>query len=364
MEDFDVIIVGAGPAGATCAAFCARAGLKTALLERAAFPRDKVCGDCLNPDCWPTLERLSVVAELEAAPHVQLREVRFVSASGRELRLPLPVGLRGEITIKRSVLDQIIMQAAVRSGADVRCETVVGGAVAQTGGGFHVSGVSGAMEWSTRFLVAADGRNSAIARGAGLIAPVAAPRRVGVQAHLPCPPDFGARVEMHWFRRGYGGVAPVGGGELNVSLVGPPEALEELKAWTRERFRPPAEPTWRTIAPLDRAPAAAATNAGLFLVGDAARVVEPFTGEGIFYALRSGELAAEALIAAVRRGRPTAAAAAEFRQASGALYKGRLWVNRLARLSVLHPRLAAIALEAARWQPGLLRLLTAKVVRS
>lgn len=357
MENFDVVIVGAGPAGAACATFCARAGLKTALLERAAFPRDKVCGDCLNPDCWPVLERLGVAAEVEAAPHVQLREVEFISASGRRLRLPLPVSSRGEITIKRSVLDQIILQAAAAAGVDVRCETVVCGAVPQPGGGFHLSGLN------ARFLVAADGRNSALARGAGLISPAAAPRRVGVQAHLPCPPDFGPRVEMHWFQRGYGGVAPVGGGELNVSLVGPPAALEELKAWTRDRFQPPAEPVWRTIAPLDRAPAAAATDAGLFLVGDAARVVEPFTGEGIFYALRSGELAAETLIAAIRDRTPTAEAAAAFRQKSAALYRGRLWVNRLARLTVLHPWLAGAALEAARWQPGLLRLLTAKVVR-
>lgn len=362
MEEFDVVIVGAGPAGAACAAFCARAGLKTALLERAAFPRDKVCGDCLNPDCWPVLERLGVVAELEAAPHIQLREVEFISAAGRRLRLPLPVSSRGEITVKRSVLDQIILQAAAKAGADVRCETVVGGARPQTGGGYLLSGLNGA-EWRARFLVAADGRNSAIARGAGLISPATAPRRVGVQTHVPCPPGFAARVEMHWFKRGYGGVAPVGGGELNVSLVGPPDALDELKAWTRDRFQPPAEPVWRTIAPLDRAPAAAATDAGLFLVGDAARVVEPFTGEGIFYALRSGELAAETLIDAVRNGTPTAEAAASFRHRSGELYRGRLWVNRLARLSVLHPWLAGAALEAARWQPGLLRLLTAKVVR-
>lgn len=364
MQTFDVIIVGAGPAGSACATFCARAGLKTALLERAAFPRDKVCGDCLNPDCWPVLERLGVADRLEQAPHVQLREVGFISSGGRRLTLPLPAGARrGEITVKRRVLDQLLLQAAAEAGACVRCETVVCGAAAQPGGGFEVSGPGGAA-WTSRYLVAADGRNSALARAAGLIPPAAAPRRIGVQAHLPCPAGFGARVEMHWFKRGYGGVAPVGGGELNVSLVGPPASLDELKAWARDRYRPPGEPVWRTIAPLDRAPAAAATDAGLFLVGDAARVVEPFTGEGIFYALRSGELAAETLIAARREQTSVAGAAAAFRRQSRHLYRGRLWVNRLARLAVLHPRWAGAALEAARWQPGLLRLLTAKVVRA
>ena len=65
---FDVAIVGSGPGGATCAAFCARAGLHTLLLERETFPREKVCGDCLNPSCTPVLERLGVSGRIRALP--------------------------------------------------------------------------------------------------------------------------------------------------------------------------------------------------------------------------------------------------------------------------------------------------------
>ena len=172
---------------------------------------------------------------------------------------------------------------------------------------------------------------------------------------------------MRWFARGYGGLCPVGGGELNLSLAGPPASLEGLKRWAQEEFGVAADHPWRTIAPLDRAPASSAAVAvggtGVFLVGDAARVVEPFTGEGIYYALRTGELAAASLVAACRGEATTAEAAANYRAAHAASYRGRLWVNRLARLAGRHPRTASLALGAARWRPGLLGLLTRKVVR-
>jgi flavin-dependent dehydrogenase len=90
----------------------------------------------------------------------------------------------------------------------------------------------------------------------------------------------------------------------------------------------------------------------LFFIGDVARVVEPFTGEGIFYALRSGELAAQAII----NGR-----AADYAAAHAAMYRGRLWINRLARAAVLSPHLASVALRMARYQPAILRVLTAKI---
>src|SRR4051812_11588533 len=69
MDRVDVAIVGGGPAGSACAFFCARAGLRTVLVERETFPREKVCGDCLNPSCWPVLERLGVAEAVRRLPH-------------------------------------------------------------------------------------------------------------------------------------------------------------------------------------------------------------------------------------------------------------------------------------------------------
>src|SRR5450432_2736895 len=109
---WDVAIVGSGPAGASCAAFCAAAGLRTLMLERAHFPREKVCGDCLNPTCWAILERLGAAAEVRASSHGKLFMVDFISISGRSITAPLPSGENAEIAIKRSVLDDILMRRA------------------------------------------------------------------------------------------------------------------------------------------------------------------------------------------------------------------------------------------------------------
>lgn len=371
---FDVIIVGGGPAGASCAAFCARAGVRTLVLERATFPRDKVCGDCLNPDCWPVLERLGAAERVRQLPHAALRSVEFISARGRRIALPFPAIEPGEIAVKRSALDAVLLANAAANSASVWHGVAVCGVrpsdEAGSLDGFTVETALGVTENTpikSRFLVAADGRNSIVARLLGMLAETRAtpPNRIGLQAHIPCPAEFGSQVQMRWFPEGYGGLAPVGGGELNISLTGPPRTLEALKTWAHAEFHLPADQAWRTIAPLDRQPAPSAASAGgAFLIGDSARVVEPFTGEGIYYALRSGELAAEAIIRAVRGGCTTAQAAGSYRESHARMYRGRLWVNRLARAAALHPRLAAWMLEAARWRPELLGYLTRKVVRA
>jgi flavin-dependent dehydrogenase len=99
----------------------------------------------------------------------------------------------------------------------------------------------------------------------------------------------------------------------------------------------------------------------LFFVGDSARVVEPFTGEGIYYALASGELAAKA-IALQRDGGSPGDVAIAYAAAHAQLYRGRLWINQLARSAVLSPRAASAFLGLARLQPWMLRLLTTKIV--
>src|SRR5436853_2120755 len=105
METFDVAIVGGGPAGSTCAAFCAAGGLRTLLIEREKFPREKVCGDCINPACWPVLERLSIADEIRNSPHGVLDAVEFIAINGKKLSVNLPQGARAEIAIKRSIFD-------------------------------------------------------------------------------------------------------------------------------------------------------------------------------------------------------------------------------------------------------------------
>jgi flavin-dependent dehydrogenase len=210
-----------------------------------------------------------------------------------------------------------------------------------------------------RTLVAADGRNSTVARLCGLL-PRPARERVALQSHLPLPNDFGDRVVLEFRPEGYSGQAPVGDGQLNVCLVSVPKEIASLRQWAQQRFGISSEHSWRTITPLTREPISPA-QPSLFFVGDAARVVEPFTGEGIYYALASGELAARA-IALRGDGGNAADIATAYAAAHAQLYRGRLWINRLARTAVLSPRIASAFLGFARFQPWMLRILTAKIV--
>src|SRR5882724_13099454 len=105
MEIFDVAIVGGGPAGSSCAAFCALAGLQTLIVERETFPREKVCGDCLNPSCWPIMQRLGIAERVRQLPHAILNTVEFIAIGGRKITVNLPAGEESEVSIKRSLLD-------------------------------------------------------------------------------------------------------------------------------------------------------------------------------------------------------------------------------------------------------------------
>ena len=356
MHLFDVAIVGAGPAGSSCAAFCAAAGLQTLVLERETFPREKVCGDCLNPSCWPVLERLELAQRVRNLPHSKLASVVFIPIDGREVIIDLPLGGDCEISVKRSLFDDLLLSRARELGAEVHEQSVATGL--SRNGDWTVETASG-QTFHARMLIGADGRNSTVAHLCNLL-PRPARERVALQAHIPLPRDFGNRIVLQFLREGYSGQAPVNDTELNLCLVGKPPTISQLRTWAERQFHLSANQLWRTITPLTRSPVPCARE-NLFFIGDAARVVEPFTGEGIYYALRSGELAASA-IAQIFRGDDRELVLGEFRHAYSQMYRGRLWINRLARAAVLRPRLGSAFIRAARINASILRLLTAGIV--
>jgi flavin-dependent dehydrogenase len=192
--------------------------------------------------------------------------------------------------------------------------------------------------------------------------PRPAKERVALQSHVPLPPDFGDRVVLEFRPEGYSGQAPVGEGQLNLCLVSVPKQIASLRAWAEKRFDILPNHSWRTITPLTRESISPA-QPSLFFVGDSARVVEPFTGEGIYYAIASGELAAKA-IALQRDGGNAGDVAIAYSAAHSQLYRGRLWINRLARAAVLSPAIASVFVSAARFQPALVRALTKRIVQS
>ena len=147
---------------------------------------------------------------------------------------------------------------------------------------------------------------------------------------------------------------------MNLCVVSRPRHAGVFRTKASSRFRLDDDHPWLSIAPLSRPPIRS-TRERLLYVGDAGRVVEPFTGEGIFYALKTGALAAKAILWSAGCG---GRVDTWYAQRLDQVYRKRLWINGLARQSVLHPRLASGALEALRFWPEPLRHLTGKVVGS
>src|SRR5437870_4138221 len=232
------------------------------------------------------------------------------------------------------------------------------GANGESDGAWTLTMAETTTVFRARVLVAADGRNSTAARLLGLL-PRFAKERVALQTHISLPSGFGNRVVLQLLPGGYSGQAPVNDSELNLCLVAKPKSIRALQAWATQYFNLPSTQTWRTITPLTRSSLPPARENVLF-VGDAARVVEPFTGEGIFYALGSGELAAAAAKEMIRGN--AAKAVRDYIRQHRAMYRGRLWINALARKSVVTPGLGAVLFQLARLQPALLGLLTRKIV--
>jgi geranylgeranyl reductase family protein len=344
---FDVAIVGGGPAGSVCAAVCAQAGLKTLLLERAQFPRDKVCGDCLNPAAWPVLEQLGVADRVAGLTHTALKRVEFIDRSGGVLSVPLPPKGPGEIAVRRSHFDHLLLERARELGAIVLQEHPL--LRIESREPWRLQTPNGHFDAKT--LVAADGRNSTVARLCGVLKS-APPDRIGMQVHVSRPEGFDDKVTLQFRPEGYCGMAAVGAETINVCLVAKPKNMPALKAWANQELSLDAAQEWRSISPLARA-AIPPRHGTLLLVGDAARVVEPFTGEGITYALRSGELAGRCIVSGNLDLYP---------QAHRALYRGKLWINDLSRLAATRPALGDTILRLGRIAPGLLGFLTRKVI--
>lgn len=346
----DVLVVGGGPGGAVCAGFCAQSGLRTLLLEKSRFPRDKVCGDCLNPSVWPILDRFRVSDAVLSSPHAKLRHVEFQGIDQKPIRLSLHSSGRGEIAIRRSLFDALLLDRAKECGIELLEGTAVTGVKRRdSDAAWELQTSHG--HYRSRFLVAADGRNSTVARLLGLLPP-ASRERIAIQTHCAGTKVNSETVTLRLLPDGYCGTSPVSDTEINVCLVSRPESLDRVRRWAEKTFEIPEDNPWRSIAPLSRAPTDPKQDRLIF-VGDSARVVEPFTGEGIYYAIASAELAARHLAANNLEG---------FARAQAELYSGRLWVNRLAKWAVLNRRVGTMALEVLRSCPPVLAYLTSRIV--
>ena len=312
MTAAEVVVAGGGPAGAATAARLAADGVDVALFDRARFPREKACAEFLSPGTVAALEHLDVLDAAAALGAWQ--EGMRVAGESAEFTLRYDDDRRG-LGIARPALDALLLERARTAGARVHEGTAVVGAIRERNGvtGVRVRDQTGRVERvRAQVVVAADGLHSPVARSLGLERPPRPPRRLGLVARVrgASPSPLGVMAVGHG---AYCGVASVGA-ETSVGLAVSPgtrrpgetavelfDRLLEALAPARETLGGTGPPTAiRGASPLSRRVSRVAGR-GYLLVGDAAGFTDPFTGEGVYRALRGAELAAAAVRTALER---------------------------------------------------------------
>ncbi|MCO8272391.1 geranylgeranyl reductase family protein [Actinoplanes sp. TRM 88003] len=284
MQEFDVAIVGAGPAGSAAALAARRAGASVALFDRAEFPRDKPCGDGIAADAVTVLEGLGVYGVTDGYPAIE--RLRLVGPGGSAVARPLP---RAAHTVPRRVFDERLLRAAVNAGAELRKHTVR--SVRAVDGGVVIDG-----RWRAGVLIGADGAGSVVRRALGF--PVNPPGHLAVALRgyartSNTTEQVIVTTRARW--PAYAWEFPLGDGAANVGYGEVLRGVPLSRAYLVERLEtllPGREPTGLRghHLPLSthRPPPA---RGRVLLAGDALSLINPFTGEGIFYAVLSGALA-------------------------------------------------------------------------
>jgi len=313
---WDVVIVGAGPAGAMAAHELARRGLAVLLVDRAAFPRWKVCGCCLNGHALASLQAVGLGQLTRDAGAVPLEGIRLAVA-GRVAQVPLSSG----VSLSRETLDAALVTAAVEAGAAFLPRT-------------HASltapmSVPPALRWvelrqeqtservAARIVLAADGLGGNLVARGGVSEVATKPgARIGMGVVAPTGPAFYSPgiIFMACGRSGYLGLVRLEDDRLDLAAAfdpswirthgGPGHAAVELLAEVGWPAVPDlAELNWRGTPALTRRARRLAAER-LFLIGDAAGYIEPFTGEGMAWALAAGRAVAPLVVRAVGRWHP------------------------------------------------------------
>lgn len=368
----EVLIAGAGPAGAVAAYVLAKAGVRVLLVDRATFPRPKLCGDTLNPGALALLERLGL-GDVVAAGAMTLDGMIVTSPTGVRVEGSYGHGWSGR-AIPRAVLDDRLLQHAAAAGAHVELGVRVSEAIVDRVGrriavrGARLEGRGRSQRVPAAITIAADGRRSALAIALGLIEQPLEPRRWAVGGYFEGVTGLSSRGEMHIRDGYYLGVAPLAGGIANACVVTPARpalarpqefllrALRE-EPLLAERFAraTPISPA-TSVGPL-AVDARAAGMPGLLLAGDAAGFIDPMTGDGLRFAIQGGQLAAQAALRTLES--PPVAAHLHLAQLRRDAFASKFRVNRALRRLVASPSGVRAGAWGATILPSLVRHLIA-----
>jgi geranylgeranyl reductase family protein len=334
LETVDVAVVGAGPAGSAAALAARRAGASVLLLDKADFPRDKPCGDGIAADAVDVLAGLGVSGVTDGYPAVT--DLRLVAPGGAEVARPLP---RPAHTVPRRVFDERLVRAAVAQGAELRRHAVR--TIRPDSAGVTLDD-----RIRARVVIGADGASSVVRRALGHPVNPDGHLAIAIRGYAPA---IGAEQLIRTTRARWPAYAwsfPIGDGSANVGYGETLRGTPLTKAYLLDRLAellPGGTPTGLRAHHLPLSTHRPPPGRGpVLLAGDALSLINPFTGEGIFYAVLSGALAGMAAAAGPDRAAERYAAAFTGRLGRHLRHSG------FAALLTRRPEMVDAAVRAAR----------------
>lgn len=344
MEQTDVAIIGAGPAGSTLAALLARRGVRVALFDRDLFPRDKLCGEFLSYDALPVLAPLGVLETIDVTGAPRIERCRVIG-SKRTYEFALPHAARG---VSRMFLDDLLLRTAAANGAqrfdgqtvtsleDIRATVIVG-----------AWGRWGRFDQLLQRAFVRDRSH----------------RNFGFKRHYLAATPARDSIDLYSFSRGYLGVNAVEGGITNICGLVHASRLtghkgrwdafietiraEEPKLDALYAAHEPAQDGYLSSEPVIFR-ARSAVEGGVFMIGDASGVIDPLTGNGMAMAIQSALLAAPMLLRLVETPAQRKRIEDEYRRAHRAFFAPRIAWSRVVAKLLSRPRLLDAAMTAVR----------------
>jgi len=333
------------------------------VLDRAKFPRDKICAEYLSPQASRILSDMNVLEEIERTNpgHLAGMSIRAPNGHIANGEFAANHGFRGfrdkGLAVRRTILDEIVLRGARTAGACVeesmRVTDLAKNDSARVTGVKALAADGQPRTLRARYVVGADGLRSVVARRLGLVRTSRVwPRRIALVSHYRKVQGVTDMGEMHVDHDGYLGIADVGGGQVNVAVVVPMSRAREigddktefLERWIAsrphlaERFVGAVRTTpVRATGPFATS-SRHAWSPGAALVGDAADFFDPFTGEGIYAALRGGELLAPYLVEALgRSAKEEGRILSGYDRARKREFGGKWKVERIVGLAIAYP---------------------------